>query len=105
MSYKYHQATGSGAISETFTPSGAFQVEAVRVHFDTAPAAVSNITISIDHASGAVYDIVLKVDDLNGVKDYLNQFARPHQFISGSSIIVTYANPSARTWGLEVVTA
>lgn len=104
MSYKHHYATGSGALSETITPSSAFQFEEIRIHFNTAPAAVGNIVVSIDHAKGPEYDIVIKIDDLNGLADYIHQANRPHQFPSGSSIVITYANPSARTYGLEVVT-
>ena len=99
----YHRSTGAGVIAATTTPSGEFQVEGLRIHFAIAPVAAGNVILSIDHVDGAVYDIVLSSVDVNGLTDHVYQAPRGHYFPAGCTIKVDYANPSTRTYGLEIV--
>ncbi|NLX48420.1 MAG: hypothetical protein GXY82_00810 [Methanospirillum sp.] len=102
------KATGSAAIALSYThATEAFVLDAVTVHFNAAPAAAGDLTVTLDSAQGAAYDTVLaRVDPSATVAtDIVVGFdggALPCE--PGDAVVVAYANPSARTFGATIRT-
>lgn len=96
-----HRATGSAAISETVTPSGAFELHEARVHLSAAGGA-GNLTVTLDANAGAAYDVVLLTQDMTAITDLVWQPDRPMSFDSGEKIVVAWANAGGKTYALEV---
>ena len=98
-----HYATGSGAIAVTLDPGReAYQLDSLRLHFSAA-AANENFTVTLDSAKGAEWDAVLLTQSTNGITDYVYQWTREPNFVTGDVLKFACANTNVRTWGLEVI--
>jgi hypothetical protein len=95
--------TGNGPINREVTPSGASQVESVRIHLDAASATSETIVVKVLSASGSQYNVELDATDMNTKKDNVYQPTRPHQLWPGDTISVTWANSNSKIWGLEII--
>ena len=97
------QATGAGAMSETYTKNknGKKLIE-VRLHLNQAAATSENFVVYIDSSVSSVYDTVLFSQDMSGVQDVVFRPTFPISFGgSGDVIRFTYTNSDSKTWGLE----
>lgn len=94
------RATGSGALSLTVTPSSKAEFDSVRVHLSAAGAA-GNLTVAIDANAGSEYDLVLATQDMTLLSDYHYQPTRPVPLSKGDSVVVSWANASGKTYGVE----
>jgi len=74
----------------------------VHVHFDIAPAAAGNLTVTLDAAAGAVYDTLLRTDSMVGLTDYVWHPDEDLWLQGGDAIDVAYANGDGRTYGCTI---
>lgn len=99
------QATGSGAMSETFSNRvhGKYLTE-IRLHLSLAASTVEDFTVDLDSGAGSEYDVNIYTKAMSTVKDVVYTFNRPVRMTNaGDKIVCTYANSDSRTWGLEIV--
>lgn len=94
--------TGAGALAVTIEPSGAFQLEEVRLHL-SGNGASENFTVALDALDGPEWDVNLATQSMNGITDYVYHPTRPKEFASGDKIVMALANSGRVTWGLEAI--
>ena len=99
----YEVATGSGALAESTTYPGAFELEEVRIHVGVAAASAENLTVTIDAAAGAAYDTLIKTIAMAGVENYVWAPDKTCLLKAGDQIDIAWTNTDARTWGLTYV--
>ena len=99
------QATGSGAISETYTKNnGGSKLVGFRLHLSAAAATSENFVVYIDSSVSSAYDVVIYTKDMAGVQDIEYRFNPPYwPGGSGDVFTFTYANSDSRTYGLESI--
>jgi len=101
-------ATGAAAIASTLTaPTGVLgpqcrRLTDVHVHFDIAPVAAGDLTITLDAAAGAAYDTLLQTASMVGLTDYVWHPDEDLWMAPGDGIDVAYQNPDGRTYGLTI---
>src|SRR3990172_8197409 len=92
-------ATGAAAISVTFAPGVAFELEVIHLHLSAAPVTSENLTATRDAGLGAVYDDVILKRDLAAEADtdlvWTPDFPMP--MASGDKVVVAYPNTDTRT--------
>lgn len=99
----YETATGSGALSVNISYLGAFQLEELRIHCDSAPVASENLTITVDAAAGSQYDCLIKSIPMAGVTNYVWIPDPPALFVRGDVVNIAWTNTNTVTWGLTYV--
>lgn len=100
--------SGTGAIAITAFPftagtSSVGQDAAsfeIRLHLSAAGGA-GDLTVKIDSTANSKYDALLETYDMTAVTDYVRSF--DNWVSSGDAIVITWANASSRTWGLELI--
>jgi len=99
------RATGSGAMSESYTKNkNGKDISEIRLHLSAAAATSENFTVYIDSATGSAYDTVLFSHDMDGVQDVVYIPTMLSRLTASNEVLMfTYTNSDARTWGLEVV--
>lgn len=95
-------ATGSAAISSTYTNVGVGSIESIAVHLSSAPTSAGSLTVTLDAKAGAAYDTLLKTESMVGVTDLYIRFDPPQRLVAGDKIVIAYTNPDSRTYGLQV---
>jgi hypothetical protein len=105
--------TGSGVISETFSPDVAFMVEAVKLHLASPTGSGSgsgsgslqttNFSVTVDSAEGAAYDVVLLSQDMSSSTDLAWVPDQPIFCAKGDELEISWENDSGYTWGVELV--
>lgn len=98
---KIAAATGSAALSETFTPTNQAYLTNVRLHLNSA-ATQEAFTVYIDSARGAAYDTVLYTVSLVGVTDVSWVPSGRVLINAGDVVTLTWTNTDTRTWGTEI---
>jgi len=102
-----HNATGSGAISETTAINDHFELLGFTLKLSAAGTTSEALTIGLDANDGATYDCDLyKVSDTSSGSPTSLSYFFPSPVICelGDEITVTWPNSEGRTWGLRVVT-
>lgn len=94
--------TGKSALSETIAIETPKQLEEVRLHL-SGNGASENLIIKLDSKEGPEYDVVFLTQSVNGIADYVYQPTRPKEFEAGDSLVISLANSTSLTWGLEVI--
>ncbi|MBU1173445.1 MAG: hypothetical protein KKD44_28075 [Proteobacteria bacterium] len=100
-------ATGAAAIAATqvvpaVPTASQRRLTDVHVHFDVAPAAAANLTITLNAVATAPYDTLLSTASMVGLTDYV-WFPNGDLWLAGGdSIDVAYANADARTYGVTI---
>ncbi len=99
----FDRSTGSAAINREVSPAKDGQFEGIRIHLSAASATSENLVVTLVSNAGTEYDVVLDTQDMNTLSDYVYQPTRPHPFVNGDKIKVTWANTNTRTYGLEIL--
>jgi len=95
--------TGQGAMSYEFAPAKEFVLEEIRLHLDAASATPENFVITLQSARGTLHNVKLYSVDMDTVQDLIYQPDKPHNFTAEDSLLFTWTNTNAKTWGLEIV--
>ena len=95
--------TGTGAMSYSFAPGKEFSFEEVRLHLSDALAPAENFVITLVSSKGALYNVKLYSKDMDSVQDLMYQPAKQHDFGPKDSLLFTWTNTNAKTWGMEIV--
>ena len=95
--------TGAGAMSYSFAPGKEFTFEGVRLHLSDALAPAENFVITLVSGNGSLYNVKLYSKDMDSVQDLVYQPAKAHGLTSKDSLLFTWTNTNAKTWGLEIV--
>lgn len=79
--------TWTGNSSETFTPTGNFQLLNITINYD---ASITNdATVTLDNQTGVNYDTLLKtIEQASGVTDIWEIFDKETIFASGNSVVI-----------------
>ena len=104
MAYIYENATGSGAVSTTYTATGNQQLISVVLTLDAAPTTSENLVIVLDSVKGVAYDETLLTYDPSEDSGQDIRYT-PDSDIPltvGDKITVTYTNTDAATYGLVI---
>ena len=101
MAIMTQQATGSSSVAMTVTPTGASQLESIRIHLSSAGGAGS-FTVTVDAAAGSAYDTVILTQDMTSVTNYIWQPSQPISLKSDDKIVIAWANANGRTYGIDV---
>jgi len=97
------KATGSGAMSETYTktPAGPMLHE-VRLHLNAA-ATTDNFIVSLYSVDGTAWDVNFLTKDMTGHQDAVYAPEKGRRMLkNGDKITFTFLNSDSRTWGLEI---
>ena len=99
-------ATGAVAIATSTTVAAHFRLLAVTCHFDAAPTASENFTVTLNANDGAAYDTVLFSVDPSATSSTDLVYIPDGDLIfeSGDEIDVAFANTDTVTYGLRIVT-
>ena len=93
--------SGSGALSFTTTVACPFELSDIRLTLDQAASAGSFIT-KLDSNKGSDFDVVLDTTLMGNVQ-YLHLIEDEEiRFDKGDEINFAWANPTGRSWALEV---
>jgi hypothetical protein len=99
--------TGSSALNSTFSPGRAFCLEEVRLNLSTFSTAAVDFTVTLNsgYSSTNIYNARIKTQSITtATNTYAYQPTVPHRFTSSNDkLVVAYANPSTRTYGIEIV--
>lgn len=96
------EATGAGAIALSAAVSAQRgRLISVTAHVGVAPASAGSLTVTLNAVAGAAYDTLLHSVSMIGVTDLVWTPDEPIYLKSGDAIDVAYANPDARTVGVQ----
>ena len=98
-------ATGSAAISHSFTPPWGAAIIGAAVHFNTQPTTSEYLKFVLDAVDGAAYDATLGAADpsAGGADgDVFWQPEKPVRLSPGDKLSVTYTNTDTKTYGLII---
>ncbi len=104
-------ATGSAAISVSYSPSAVFWLESVTVHFSAAPTTNTDaLTVTLDANDGSAYDTTLYSvipatagESGGGITDVVYIPSAPLLCESGDGIKVAFTNTDTVTYGVRIV--
>jgi len=94
--------TGTGALSQTFSPGAAFQLEQIRLTVDPAASAVEDYTVVLDSVLGTAYDATIIDKAMSGKYSVVCSFGETYRFSKNDSLVFSWANSDSRLWGLEI---
>lgn len=94
------KATGSGALSYTFSEGIACKVTEIELHLNAVGGAAESFTATKDDATGATYDVNYITQDMNTKQDLVN--TDQHKLEAKDKIVFAWANSGGKTWGLTV---
>ena len=97
-------AKGAGAMNETLTPNGAWELKEVRLHLSAAGGTSENFSIIENAGEGSAYNVVHLATDMETASDVVQSFYHEEKhFSQNDSVNFTYTNTGSRTWGLKVI--
>jgi len=98
-----HKATGSTAISVTYTVQRKLLLSAFSLALNAVGGASENFVISINDNEGAAYDYTVYAKDMVDVQYIVKTFSEPIPLFVGDIITVTYTNTNSKTYGLKLI--
>ena len=99
-------ATGAAAIATSAAIAAGARLISVTVHFDIAPVAAGDYTVTLNANAGGAYDTLLYSVDpsVGSVTDIVYVPDGPLYLENGDAIDVVYANANTRTYGVQITT-
>lgn len=99
-------ATGSAAISASYTTTASERLCSISLHFSSAPTTSEDFTVTIDANDGAAYDYLLVSIDpsVQSITDYIWFPDGVLYLEQGDAVDLVYTNTDARTYGVQITT-
>lgn len=94
--------TSTAALNHNVAAGSVKEILEVRVHL-SASVSSGTLATKIDAATGTYWDVVLDSGDLANKTDYVFRPTRPIVLKATDALNVSFANPGAKTWGVEVI--
>lgn len=100
-----YRVTGSSALSGSITATAKTVIQNIKFHLSSTPTSADYLRVQVDSVAGSAYDVVVLYENMSVTPaDLVQIYEGPGLIITtGDSLVFTYTNTEAKTYGLEVI--